>query len=103
MFRISKDILNQNHLSFERLNGKQTIVIPLDTSNARALLRICKYHKKDKGSPFTISEEIPVAVAEVVPVERRDVRNLKSGTRTYYWQNCTVTLLPCPTLETREG
>lgn len=64
--------MNQNHLSFERLNGKQTIVIPLDTSNARALLRICKYHKKDKGSPFTIPEEIPVAVAEVVPVERRD-------------------------------
>ena len=69
IFRISKDILNQNHLSFERLNGKQTIVIPLDTGNARALLRICKYHKKDKGSPFTISEEIPVAVVEVVPVE----------------------------------
>jgi hypothetical protein len=27
-----KDFLNQNHLSFGRLNGKQTIVIALDAS-----------------------------------------------------------------------
>jgi hypothetical protein len=33
---------------------------------------MCKYHKKDERSPFTILEELPVAVAEVVPVERRD-------------------------------